>query len=57
MHLTLWLIFRQLYLDFIAVHTAYASEILAQLKKIFLQNQAQKDCGRILKTSGGYDNE
>lgn len=47
MHLTLWLIFRQLYLDFIAVHTAYASEILAQLKKIFLQNQAQKDSGRI----------
>ena len=56
MHLTLWLIFRQLHLDFIAVHTAYASEILAQLKKIFLQNQAQKDCGRTLKTSGGYDN-
>lgn len=25
-------------------------------QKIFLQNQAQKDCGRTLKTSGGYDN-
>ena len=57
MHLTLWLIFRQLYLDFIAVHTAYASEILAQLKKIFLQNQAQKDSERTLNKKAGKGSE
>ena len=52
LHLPLWPIFRQSHPNFITVRTAYASEIWAQLTKIFSQNQAQKDSERTLFTKG-----
>ena len=43
MHLHLRPIFRQSHPNFRGGHNANASKIWAQLTKIFLQNQAQKD--------------
>ena len=48
MHLLLQLIFRQLHPNFRGGRNANASEIWAQLTKIILQNQAQKDSERTL---------
>ena len=54
MHLLLWLIFRQSYPNFINVRTAYASKNLDTTdKKIFSQNQAQKDSESTSDNYGG----
>ena len=42
MHLLLWLIFRQLYPNFINVRTAYASKIWAHLTKNLLTKSSTK---------------